>query len=186
MNFHHKKPLDHILHETVDKIMEKVTINAEFDIPYLAGYNKETSIIYMDKDMPRFMTDSKGKVIDTYRYLTVHETIESAMKEKFGLDYIHAHQLALYAERAAVVADGVSWDEYDAFMQKYIDMAIEKTGIKVPANLDLQPYEDCADTETLEKIRESRCRCGIKHTVNEQAMVKVSTKESPKPQWLIW
>ena len=54
------------------------------------------------------------------RYLILHETLEKTLIDKLGLHYQHAHQIATRAEEAAVRADGISWREYDRFMQTFV------------------------------------------------------------------
>jgi hypothetical protein len=59
-----------------------------------------------------------------------------------GLHYLHAHQIALRAERDAVKGAGVAWWAYQRFMKKYERQISEESIQHVPASLDLTPYRD--------------------------------------------
>jgi hypothetical protein len=54
-----------------------------------------------------------------YRFLIVHEAVEKALLDELGLHYLHAHQIALRIERAAVEAEGFAWRDYNAFTKKH-------------------------------------------------------------------
>jgi hypothetical protein len=50
-------------------------------------------------------------------FLLIHEIVEKALLDELRLHYLHAHQIALRAERDAVKAAGVSWWAYQRFMK---------------------------------------------------------------------
>jgi hypothetical protein len=58
------------------------------------------------------------------------------------LHYLHAHQIAVRAERDAVKAAGIPWLVYQRFMKRYEKPIEEEKLIRVPHNLDLTPYKD--------------------------------------------
>ena len=62
----------------------------------------------------------RGRAIETDRFLILHEEVEKTLIDQLGLHYLHAHQIATRAEQAAVRAAGVTWRDYDRFMQKYV------------------------------------------------------------------
>ncbi len=68
------------------------------------------------------------------------------------LHYLHAHQIAVRAERDAVKAAGVSWWAYQHFMKKYEKPIEEEKLIRVPPNLDLTPYKDEKDFALLRRL----------------------------------
>jgi hypothetical protein len=140
-----------MLHMSVEAILKKVKINREYDIPYLAGYSLDGKTIYIDRHMPKSFL-SNGKRIKTDRFLILHEAVEKTLIDKLGLHYQFAHQIALRAEEAAVRADGISWHEYDNFMQKYIKYAGDSKLKRIPAKLDTKPYRDEQDKELLKKM----------------------------------
>ncbi|MBV9136103.1 MAG: hypothetical protein JO357_03500 [Hyphomicrobiales bacterium] len=49
-------------------------------------------------------------------------------------------------------AAGISWRDYDRFMQKYVKKMGDERLTKVPADLDLKPYRDEHDVELLERM----------------------------------
>jgi hypothetical protein len=143
-----------MLDMTVDSILSKVKLNRNYDVPYLAGYSTDGKTIYIDRHMPKSFL-SKGRRIKTDRFLILHEAVEKALIDQLGMHYQFAHQIALRSEEAAVRADKISWAEYDAFMQKYIDSINDEKLTKVPKNLDLKPYRDEHDNELLKRMKKA-------------------------------
>jgi hypothetical protein len=68
------------------------------------------------------------------------------------LHYLHAHQIAVRAERDAVKAAGVPWWVYQRFMKQYEKHIEEEKLVKVPASLDLTPYRDQKDFALLRRL----------------------------------
>lgn len=143
---------DEVLLLAVEQILEKVTVSRDYDIPYLAGYNYDARIVYIDRHLPK-TTEISGKQCNVDKYLILHEVVENALEDFLKLEYHLAHQIALRIERQAVEADGFSWKEYDAFMQKWIKTAEHEKITKTPKDLDLKPYQDEKDTALLKKIK---------------------------------
>jgi hypothetical protein len=155
----------------VKAILKRARLDRSHDVPYLAGYSRDGKTIYIDRDLPKsFTTGGKGrKRVFVDRYLILHESVEKALLDGLGLHYQHAHQIALRAEQAAVRADGVSWRQYDRFMQKYIKEA-EGHLEKIPADLDVKPYRDEHDAQTLRAMqKDQRKRRRGKNPTTRQA-----------------
>src|SRR5262249_38163218 len=76
--------------------------------------------------------------------------------DQLGLHYMHAHQIALRAEQAAVRSAGIIWRDYDQFMQQFIKEMGDERLRKVPADLDLKPYRDEHDVDLLERMLAER------------------------------
>jgi hypothetical protein len=68
------------------------------------------------------------------------------------LHYVHAHQIALRAERDAVKAAGIPWWVYQRFMKQHEKHIEEEKLVKVPASLDLTPYRDEKDFTLLRRL----------------------------------
>lgn len=141
-----------ILDETLDAVLKRVKVNREYDIPYLAGYSKDGKTIYIDRNIPKFFKTSKGKKTDTTRYLVLHEAVEKTLIDHLGLHYQHAHQVALRVEKDAVLADNISWEEYNDFMEKLIKEVADERLEKLPEDLDLIPYKDEKDFKLLKRM----------------------------------
>lgn len=146
---------DQTLNKALDELVDHVYVDRTYDIPYLAGYSKDASVLYIDKTMPKTYKDGNGKSHDIDRFLIIHEAVEKSIIDTWKLDYKMAHQMALRIEEAAVKAAGLDWKEYDSFMQKWIKKADSKEIKKVPANLDLTPYEDEKDLSLIKKMKDS-------------------------------
>jgi len=126
-------------------------VSHDFDVPYIAGYSKDAKTIYIDRHLPRSLSHQQ-KAIRVEPFLLMHEIIEKALLDELRLHYLHAHQIALRAERDAVKAAGISWDAYQSFMKKY-EKPIEKERlVRVPRDLDLTPYRDEKDLGLLRRL----------------------------------
>ena len=126
-------------------------LDRNHDIPYLAGYSEDGKTIYIDRHMPPSFK-FRGRKIDTDRFLILHEEVEKTLIDQLGLHYLHAHQIATRAEQAAVRAAGVTWREYDRFMQKYVKRIGDERLTKVPDDLDTKPYRDEHDDDLLRRM----------------------------------
>ena len=116
-------------------------ISRAYDIPYIAGYSEGGDTIYIDRHMPlsfRF----EGTTVETDRFLVVHEVVEKALLDQLHLHYLHAHQIALRTEQAAVRAAGVGWHDYNAFTEANEKSIVAELLKRVPPDLDLTPYSD--------------------------------------------
>lgn len=138
------------LDTVVNDLLSKVTVDKKHDVPYVAGYSKDGKTIYIDREA---RTELDGH--DTSRYLILHETIERSLEDKpYFLHYLIAHQIALRAERDAVMADGLSWTTYNSFWAKQIKAIGSRDSYpNTPRDLDLQPYRDEDDRATLRKMK---------------------------------
>ena len=126
-------------------------LDRDHDVPYLAGYSNDGKTIYIDRHMPK-VWKYRGREVSTDRYLILHEEVEKTLIDQLGLHYLHAHQIATRAEQAAVRSAGISWRDYDRFMQKYVKEIGDEGLTKVPADLDLKPYRDEHDDELLKRM----------------------------------
>ena len=144
-----------MMDRALDAVMRRVkNFDRKHDIPYLAGYSRDGTTIYIDRHMPRSFK-FRGRVIETDRFLLLHEEVEKTLIDRLGLHYLHAHQIATRAEQAAVRAAGVSWRAYDQFMQKYVKRAGDERLTKVPADLDSKPYRDEHDYDLLRRMADA-------------------------------
>jgi hypothetical protein len=144
-----------MMDRALDAICRRVkTLDRKHDIPYLAGYSLDGKTIYIDRHMPRFLK-YRGRMIDTDRFLILHEEVEKTLIDQLGLHYLHAHQIATRAEEAAVRAADIEWRDYDRFMQKYVKHIGDERLKKVPKDLDLKPYRDEHDDDLLRRMLNS-------------------------------
>jgi hypothetical protein len=149
---------DAIMQEVMAAVVKNVRVKRSYDVPYLGGSSR-AGTIYIDRHLPKSFT-TRGRRIAADPFIIIHEAIERVVGDSLKLDYQHAHQIALRVEEAAVRAAGVSWHDYNAFMQKNVDRA-GKQFTKLPPDLDLKPYRDEGDQEMLEQIhRLRRARLG--------------------------
>jgi len=143
---------DLMLERALDAIIRRLKkLDRDHDIPYLAGYSTDGTIIYIDRHMPTSFSH-KGRTVETDRFLILHEEVEKTMIDRLNLHYLHAHQIATRVERDAVVACGIDWNDYDDFMQANVKYIGDERLTKIPADLDLKPYRDEHDTELLERM----------------------------------
>lgn len=141
-----------VMHDIVRAILKRVRrLDRDHDIPYVAGYARDGATIYIDRHMPKSFVH-RGKRVRTDRFLVVHEAVEKALLDELKLHYLHAHQIALRAEQAAVRAAGLNWRSYDRFMKSNEKKIGDERLSKVPADLDLTPYRDEHDFELLRRM----------------------------------
>ena len=143
---------DEVLSEAVQAIRRRVrVVNREYDIPYVAGYSVDGHTVFIDRHLPR----SFRWLMRTVRvepFLLTHEIVEKALLDELRLHYLHAHQIAVRAERDAVHAAGVSWWAYQRFMKKHEKHIEEEKLSRVPGALDLTPYRDEKDFSLLQRL----------------------------------
>jgi hypothetical protein len=141
-----------MMDRALDAVVRRVKkFDRKHDIPYLAGYSQDGKTIYIDRHMPKSFKFS-GRVIETDRFLILHEEVEKTLIDQLGLHYLHAHQIATRAEQAAVRAAGVNWRDYDRFMQKYVKHIGDERLTRVPHDLDTKPYRDEHDDDLLRRM----------------------------------
>jgi hypothetical protein len=143
---------DDVMNEVVKALRKRVRkVDHSYDIPYIAGYSKDARTIYIDRHLPRSFRSWTSRVYVT-PFLLTHEMVEKALLDELDLHYVHAHQIGLRTERAAVEAAGISWRTYEGFMKKH-EKAIEEEKLqRVPRDLDLTPYRDTKDFELLRNL----------------------------------
>ena len=143
---------DDVLLDVVQAIKRRVRIvSREYDVPYIAGYSVDGHTVFIDRHLPksfRWLT----KTVRVDPFLLTHEIVEKARLDELRLHYLHAHQIAVRAERDAVKAAGVSWWVYQRFMKKYEKPIEEEKLLHVPPDLDLTPYKDEKDFALLRRL----------------------------------
>jgi len=143
---------DPVLLDAVQAILRRVrVVNREYDIPYLAGYSIDGHTVFIDRHLPRTFRWLL-KMVRVEPFILTHEIVEKALLDELRLHYLHAHQIAIRAERDAVKAAGVSWWAYQGFMKRHEKAIEEETLVKVPAALDLTPYRDEKDFGLLQRL----------------------------------
>jgi hypothetical protein len=141
-----------MMDRALDAVMRRAKkIDRSHDVPYLAGYSNDGKTIYIDRHMPR-LWKYRRREIDTDRYLILHEEVEKTLIDQLDLHYLHAHQIATRAEQAAIRAAGISWRDYDRYMQKFVKKIGDENLSRVPDDLDLKPYRDEHDDDLLKRM----------------------------------
>jgi hypothetical protein len=153
-----------------------------YDLPYLAGYSKdwvnETPYIFGDRDLK--LWPHLGKNVDTKRFLIMHEqgekSVKCALEEASGRElqrllillkmtnrddelYFHTHGFGTWMETYAVRLqyDDSGLAAYNIFMDGQVKRAEDERIRRVPATLDMGPYQgdDREDTK-LRRVMEMR------------------------------
>ena len=143
---------DHVLLDAVQAIRRRVkVVNRQYDIPYIAGYSVDGDTVFIDRHLPRTFRWLM-RTVRVEPFILTHEIVEKALLDELRLHYLHAHQIALRAERDAVKAAGVSWWAYQRFTKKHEKQIQEEKLVRVPPTLDLTPYRDEKDFSLLQRI----------------------------------
>ena len=150
---HKSEDIDNlVLLDVVKALRRRVrSVNHEYDIPYIAGYSVDGKTIFIDRHLPRTFRWLL-KTVRVEQFLLTHEIVEKALLDELRLHYLHAHQIAMRAERDAVGAAGISWRAYQSFMRKHEKPIEEEKLIRVPRALDLTPYRDEKDFGLLQRL----------------------------------
>jgi hypothetical protein len=118
-------------------------IDRNYDIPYIAGYSRDGSTVFIDRHMPRSFA-YRGRRVQT-------ELSHHPRGRGEG-----AHQIALRIEQAAVRAAGISWRDYNRFTKAHEKKIGDERVVRVPSDLDLTPYREEHDLPELRKIIAAR------------------------------
>ena len=126
---------DPVLLDVVKALRRRVRrVSHDYDIPYIAGYSVDGKTIFIDRHLPRTIRWLL-KTVRVEPFLLTHEIVEKALLDELRLHYLHAHQIAMRAERDAVKAAGVSWWAYQSFMKKHEKQIEEEKLVRIPRNL---------------------------------------------------
>jgi len=117
-----------------------IHIDRTWDIPYLAGYSKDGRTIYVDRHLPSMMEVGSRKINPT-PFLLIHERTEKALIDGVRYEYAFAHELATGAEEHAVRRKGIQPAAYEKALHPFIKDDEAEPLLRVPADLDLAPYE---------------------------------------------
>jgi hypothetical protein len=159
MSFGHRpKPSEtrlnrHVLDEAAQAVLKAVRVDRTHDVPYVGSCNRKGDVIYIDYELPTHLT-SLGRRFDVDRYVVFHEVVEMLFEHHLAFEYRDAHQIALQAERALVLSDGLSWSVYSRFCTQWAKkIGSRKHYPNPPHDLDLQPEIDDDDKVTLSRMK---------------------------------
>lgn len=122
----------------VNRMDRKMRINNKYCVPYLAGTNKDSTIMYIDKHFNPVMSDGTNVL----PFLQIHEVLEKALMDFFKLHYEYAHKIATEEELQAVKKAKINVDEYKAFYKHPIQVAEHEHDGKSPPDLEHKQYKD--------------------------------------------
>ncbi len=133
-----------------------------YDIPYLAGYSQDGSVIYIDRDLGTWVY--RGRSIDTDKFLILHEDVEKSLIDAIGEQgdpdhkellillhmtspddqiYFHCHGVATALEEYMVKSyyGESALKSYNDFMATQVKRAESERITRVPRYLDMTPYQ---------------------------------------------
>lgn len=131
----------------------KYRIDRDFDVPYVAGYSKDAKTIYIDRHLPIILLIG-GRRIAIIPYIVTHERTEKALLDFFDFNYSKAHKVATFAEHRELRSQNVSPNLYEKALDPYIKADQHEKILKVPKDLDMEPYRDSRDLRLLERMRD--------------------------------
>lgn len=144
--------------EVTEEFQSVVNVSRDYDIPYLAGYSYHNpKQIYLDRGIPLLITTKAGNEVDVGPFLVIHEAVEKALIDELQLtknSYHRTHQIAQRMEKEAVLASGLTWQEYQYdIMKTQIDRAFENVPTRSPYDLDFTPYMDEQDFDLIKRMQ---------------------------------
>ena len=130
-------------------------LDTSYEIPYLAGYSKDGTVIYIDKRLEPILTLKDGRKMNVIKYLVVHESTEKHLEDEKNYEYAFAHERATGAERKAVESDEYPWNEYQNYILSEVKR-LKKIDPKapIPEDYDTKPEKDSRDYGLLKIIKE--------------------------------
>jgi hypothetical protein len=133
-----------------DDLLGDVSIDHDFDVPFVAGMSKDGKTLYVDHEAFKEI-----KKLGYLRELIIHEMVEHLLMSQLGLPYKPAHAIATGAEEAAVRAKGIPQSKYDHNYDRIIRMVSSRGKYpNVPKDLDLEPYKDEGEEKEVESAHE--------------------------------
>jgi len=127
----------------IHALWRDVRIVNTYWVPLLGGTARDwdRKAIYLDCRFPRYI-DFGGRHVDVWRYVLIHECVERTLMDELNLPYAIAHTFATAAERAAVEADGHSWDDYTLALRPWIDLARTRPkDAQLAPGIDMRPMQ---------------------------------------------
>ena len=140
-----KKTIDNYLNSVKETIENLDRAQLEKAVEAFMRAYRDGKTIYVDRHLPEkleYHHDGKQRDYDPRRFLIDHESMEKALIDAFGWRYAHAHEAATAYERRHVLQSGLLWQPYQDAYRPYIKADEHEKLKKVPAELDLTPYED--------------------------------------------
>ena len=134
--------------------------NSDYDIPFIAGYNDDGTVIYFDRHLPERVTlqhdGRKSREFDPREFYRIHETWEKSLIDGLDWGYYPAHRVATAMEKRAVLErlGPQWWMPYTEMSDQYAKDDEHELIKRVPSDLDLTPYQaPPADQRLLAKIK---------------------------------
>jgi hypothetical protein len=141
-----------VLDDACQAMLKAVRVDRTHDVPYVGSCSLDGKTIYIDYELPTHFVH-RGKKVDIDRYIVMHEVVEMLFEHHLHFAYEDAHQIALHAERALVVSDGVPWAIYNRFCMRWVRVIGNRRHYpNPPLGIDLQPERDCNDRVTLKRM----------------------------------
>lgn len=131
-----------------ERLNKKIDINNQYCVPYLAGTNKDSSVMYIDKHFNPTMDDGTSVL----PFLKIHEVVEKALIDFYKLKYAYAHKIATEEELLAVKKAGINVDKYKEFYHNPIVQSEHEHDGKSPPDLEHKQYEDSGDMQKYKRL----------------------------------
>ncbi len=143
----------------IGKVLERkdpsdIKVDTSYSIKYTGGYSKDGKTIYLDSRFPQSL-NIEGKEISTIESIAKHHELPEKWMTEEGYTYQYAHMLATKIEREYVESLGINWELYSKEVEKGLHAVSSAKLEKSPKNLDLTPYVDSKDEETLKEIEQT-------------------------------
>ena len=158
----------------ITTLIEAASIDRSYDIPYLANRSEDGKTVYIDRNIPDQMEDG-DITFDPAETLPWHEITEWWFMHVFAdedgnqLEYEPAHLIATEMERRKATDLGLDWDRYQENFDGYIVKLSDETIKRVPADLDMSPYQDEDDVAAIKEIQAAQPR-GYRMSVIRKVM----------------
>lgn len=146
-----EREYDRALHDArfAAVLARAVSVNYDYDVPYLGGYSQDGATLYVDRDTPA--EAKRGKRLYQLRPqglvsgILVHEHWEKTALTAWRWSYREAHELATHAEHAHVrnvlKMDAAEYEEVWHPIIRAAEKKLHSQGVQLPPDFDRTPYQ---------------------------------------------
>lgn len=162
----------------MDALYESSRIDVGFEVPFVAGYDRDDGTYVMIDCAVPLAPVLHGQSVPVVKLLNLHERIEKALLDEYGLRYQSAHQIALRTEKFTSDALHLHWKDYDDLITRVAERIYARPPRQVSDKLDLQPYYSFTDAAS-QRLAERMTRALVDTTRFARLLDKANVARLP-------
>lgn len=136
-----RSELLNLLQFAAEKVFQNTTVDRNFDVPFAVGYAQDdVHFVFIDRHISEGGGAVKDRALPAYKFLALRARFEKVLLDGRGLNYRHAHQLAIRLERWMVRALGFEVKDYESWRERHLREVGQNRPLKIHPRLDMTPY----------------------------------------------